>query len=350
MRPDVSVIVPNYNHARYLPRRVGSVLGQTAGDLEVILLDDASTDGSLDVLRRYAAADSRVRLVPNAANSGSTFRQWNKGFGLATGEFVWLAESDDYADPRLLERLLGLMRVSPGCALAYCQSYSVDADDRVVGDALGYTADLDPDLWRADFVLPGADARRRFFVVKNVIPNASAVLIRRSVIDRVGGADSSLRLTGDWKFWADALAHGDLAYAAERLNYFRRHDRTVRAASGRSGSELVESHRVIRSIASSCGPDPSRVEAGLDAAAGNWMSALSAAGWPAAAVWRTFWHGVRTDPRLPVRVARRMAGYPARVTGRALRRGGPPTAAAATTTTSLLPAPRTVPPATEPTQ
>jgi glycosyltransferase involved in cell wall biosynthesis len=88
----VSVVVPNYNHARFLRKRVDSILGQTFQDFELILLDDCSTDDSRSVLSKYAD-DPRVRIEFNEVNSGSTFKQWNKGVWLAHGEYVWIAES-----------------------------------------------------------------------------------------------------------------------------------------------------------------------------------------------------------------------------------------------------------------
>src|SRR5271155_4024439 len=104
--PTVSIIVPNYNHARFLRQRIDSILTQTFQDFELILLDDCSTDQSRSILREYTT-DPRVRLEFNDANSGSTFKQWNKGVSLTRGKYIWIAESDDYADPRLLERLVG---------------------------------------------------------------------------------------------------------------------------------------------------------------------------------------------------------------------------------------------------
>src|ERR1022692_1882228 len=104
----VSVVIPNYNHSRFLPRRIDSVLEQTFQDFELILLDDCSTDDSRSILSQYAD-ESRVRIEFNEVNSGTPFRQWNKGVGLARGEYVWIAESDDYADKRLLERLVAVL-------------------------------------------------------------------------------------------------------------------------------------------------------------------------------------------------------------------------------------------------
>src|ERR1700722_3014578 len=102
--PRVSVIVPNYNHARFLRQRLDSVVAQTFQDFELILLDDCSTDESRKILEEYAR-DPRARLELNEANSGSPFKQWNKGVRLARGKYVWIAESDDYANERFLERL-----------------------------------------------------------------------------------------------------------------------------------------------------------------------------------------------------------------------------------------------------
>src|SRR3984957_7238976 len=101
--PKVSVVIPSYNHARFLRRRVDSVLQQTYQDFELILLDDCSCDNSREILSAYTG-DPRARMEFNAVNSGSTFKQWNKGVRLARGEYVWIAESDDYSDTRFLER------------------------------------------------------------------------------------------------------------------------------------------------------------------------------------------------------------------------------------------------------
>jgi glycosyltransferase involved in cell wall biosynthesis len=110
--PTVSVIVPNYNHARYLRQRIDSVLGQTYRDFEVILLDDCSTDESRSIISEYEN-HPKVRIELNDKNSGSPFKQWNKGVRLAHGKYVWIAESDDYADERLLERLVSMLEEGP---------------------------------------------------------------------------------------------------------------------------------------------------------------------------------------------------------------------------------------------
>src|SRR5579863_19047 len=142
--PRLSVIVPNYNHATFLRRRIETILAQTYRDFELILLDDGSTDGSRAILFEYASAPSagakspgqiNVRLDFNETNSGSPFKQWNKGVRLTQGKHIWMAESDDYADPRFLERVVGALDASPEAAFAYCRSWRTTADDRVDGFA-----------------------------------------------------------------------------------------------------------------------------------------------------------------------------------------------------------------------
>src|SRR5262249_35072754 len=125
--PKVSIVVPNYNHARFLPQRLDSILGQTFQDFELILLDDCSTDDSRTILSQYAR-DPRVRIEFNEVNSSNPFKQWNKGVGLARGEYVWIAESDDYADARLLENLAPRLDDEPRAGFAYCRSWRVVLD------------------------------------------------------------------------------------------------------------------------------------------------------------------------------------------------------------------------------
>lgn len=228
--PAVSVIVPNYNHAAYLRHRLDSILGQTFTDFELIILDDASTDNSRGVITEYLSK-SRVRFVGNDRNSGSPFVQWNRGVALARGEFVWLAESDDFAEPRFLDRLLPLLQSHPHVGLAYCQSWRVDANGNKHGTLAEEVGDLDSSRWESEFVSRGSDECRRFLLWKNTIPNASAVVFRRDIYLRAGGAPETMRLAGDWLTWVRMLAISDVAFAPERLNYFRRHEATARAAA-----------------------------------------------------------------------------------------------------------------------
>ena len=98
----VSVIIPNYNHASFLKQRIDSVLNQTYPDFEVVILDDCSTDNSKSIIEQYRGHHKVNNIVYNNINSGSSFQQWKKGIDFAKGEWIWVAESDDYAHENLL--------------------------------------------------------------------------------------------------------------------------------------------------------------------------------------------------------------------------------------------------------
>lgn len=128
----VSVIGPNYNHARFLRQRLDSILAQTFQDFELILLDDCSTDESRSIISEYAK-NPQVRTEFNDANSGSPFKQWNKGVRLAQGDYVWIAESDDYAENLFLERLVGILDGDKEVTFAYCRSREVSDQGQLLG-------------------------------------------------------------------------------------------------------------------------------------------------------------------------------------------------------------------------
>jgi glycosyltransferase involved in cell wall biosynthesis len=95
-KPLISVIVPNYNHEKYLKQRLESVFNQTYVNFEVILLDDFSTDSSTNILSEYAKNPKVSHCVFNETNSGNTFVQWNKGIALAKGDYIVKKDSRQY--------------------------------------------------------------------------------------------------------------------------------------------------------------------------------------------------------------------------------------------------------------
>jgi glycosyltransferase involved in cell wall biosynthesis len=230
--PVVSVIVPNYRHASFLRQRIDSILAQTYQDFELILLDDCSPDHSREVLETYRYHPRVTHLVFNETNSGSAFKQWNKGLALAQGRYVWIAESDDWCEPTLLAALVAKMLQSGDMALAFCQSYLADHQGTVTGTyEHTHSADNYANLaiWASDFTMSGDQFIAQWLRMFNFIPNASAVLFRRDLYLRVGGAVDGLKLTGDWLLWL-ALAHqGQVGFVATSLNYHRSHGQTVRA-------------------------------------------------------------------------------------------------------------------------
>jgi glycosyltransferase involved in cell wall biosynthesis len=286
-QPVVSVIIPNYNHARYLPQRIESVLNQTYQDIEVILMDDCSSDASRAIIERYAAQDARIRLVYNEQNSGSTFKQWNKGIALAAGSYVWLAESDDYAAPELLATLVACLDRDPLIGLAYCNSFSVDEEGKPHALNLPsneplapeptwepFLAQMDADLWKQNFTASGLELVRRFMSYRNIIPNASAVLLRRTTLLLAGPADERFKILGDWLFWAKILSISNLSYVAQPLNYFRSHSNNVRNKTRENGTALVEITQMLAIMREYGTPDPNFYKKSVEELFTFWFKSL----------------------------------------------------------------------------
>jgi glycosyltransferase involved in cell wall biosynthesis len=275
--PKVSVIVPNYNHARFLRKRIDSILAQTYQDFQLILLDDCSTDESRSILREYAG-DPRVSLEFNEVNSGSTFKQWNKGVRMARGKYVWIAESDDYADPRLLERLVARLDEEPSAVFAQCRSWRVLADGELKGFQDTYLQDLGTQKWAADFRADGIEECCKYLVRCCSVQSASSVVFRRDVYWRVGGADERLRQCGDWKMWAAmALTGGTISYVGEPLNYYRYHEASVSEKNLRnlgSGVWAAETLHVIAWIRKRVTPDVAVLAKVRDDVAYLWIPAV----------------------------------------------------------------------------
>jgi hypothetical protein len=249
--PKVSVIVPNYNHAPYLRQRLDSILNQTFRDFEMIVLDDASSDNSREIIHTYADHPA-VRCLFNETRNGSAFSQWKKGLENACGEYVWFAESDDCASPHFLSKLLPILEADGSLGLVYCQSYLVDPSSRVLGDAIQWTDDLDPSRWKSNFVNNGRAEINNYLSKKNTIPNASAVLIRASVLRSIDELDAGYTLCGDWLLWVKILLRANVGYVAEKLNYWRQHSSNARTHLP-GVLELSEGSQVICYLAKELG-------------------------------------------------------------------------------------------------
>lgn len=229
--PRVSVIIPNYNHAPFLERRIDSILRQTFQDFEVIILDDASEDQSKDIISQYASLP-RIRVHYNTVNTGIPGKQWNKGVKEARGEYVWIAESDDYAEEHFLETLVAQLDNHPTAGIVYCQSYEVNEVGDIIGTYHHQTIDLDRTRWQKDYFNNGKQECSNYLFYKNTIPNASAVLFRKTIYEEAGYADEWIRYCGDWLMWVKMLMISDLVFVSQPLNSHRRHGKALSRAPG----------------------------------------------------------------------------------------------------------------------
>ena len=233
----VSVIVPNYNHAQFLHQRIDSILAQSFQDFELILLDDCSTDNSREVMESYRD-NPRVSLeVFNEVNGGSPFKQWDKGMALANGEWIWIAESDDWAEPTFLERMMEEVKKVPDCSLAYANTWWVDEK----GNKLWETPNSDKVT-----VFTGNDFIKQKLSVCNSIANVSECIFRR---DKYRPAENEryewMRLCGDWFFYVLLAEQGSVVEVEQPLSYYRQHGSNVSEASEHKGLTFLEGVNVL---------------------------------------------------------------------------------------------------------
>jgi glycosyltransferase involved in cell wall biosynthesis len=241
--PEVSIIVPNYNHAAYLDKRIESILLQTFQDFELILLDDRSTDNSAAVLDKYKSHPKVSHLVYNETNSGSTFAQWEKGIGLAKGAYIWIAESDDFCEPSFLQEMVSRFRENSEIVVGFCQSLFVNTEGRVIFHT-------DNSNMLLSEVIDGKKFVTAEMLGNNSIVNSSMAVFRKSVFHSMTKEYATMTYCGDWLFWVNACLKGKVFRSGKYLNYYLRHDRNVANKATKKGLDFIEGNKVYHHIKS----------------------------------------------------------------------------------------------------
>jgi glycosyltransferase involved in cell wall biosynthesis len=225
----ISAILPCYNHARFLKERIQSVLAQTYPVSEIIFLDDASTDDSLSLAKSILSDTTiDVRYYVNQSNSGTPYRQWNYGVLKARHELVWIAETDDSCDPKLLQNLLYYhLKNNSTITFSHSKVFSENGED--LGSISAYTNKYWPNLFCKNLCIAGDEFSSIIMSVNCAIPNASSVIFQRAAYLGAGMADDSMFFAGDWDVWTRIARLGNVSFVSRELNYFRSHQLTTRA-------------------------------------------------------------------------------------------------------------------------
>jgi glycosyltransferase involved in cell wall biosynthesis len=220
----VSAIVPNYNHAGFLKERLHSIRRQTSPVAEIIILDDASTDDSRDVIEGFVReTDIPVVTLFNEENSGSVFNQWAKGLARATGDLVWICESDDSCDRNFLKALAPYFD-DPCVMLAFGMIDLIDEEGHPQPGLKDYMDSAAAGFWEEPHVLSARSWFHGPLGIRNVIPNVGGCVFRRqqlseSLVDEL----RSYRICGDWHLYSVIARGGAIAYEPKARSYFRRH-------------------------------------------------------------------------------------------------------------------------------
>lgn len=220
--PSVSAIIPFYNHEKFLNERIDSILDQSIKDIEVLCLDDCSTDNSVKVAKQYLR-DPRVKLQLNKQNSGSPFKQWKKGIKLAKSEVVWIAEGDDACSRNFLEELLPAFD-DPFVNISYARFEMIDENSQLKKDAFKpYFEMISPTKFTQPYVNTGLKEIQEHFAAYQTLINASGLLIRKASFSSTLDQAKSYKMCGDWLIYLECLKNGKISYNPNAINLFRRH-------------------------------------------------------------------------------------------------------------------------------
>ena len=211
----ISVIIPNYNYARFLDQAIQSVLGQSYDNLELIVVNNGSTDNSLEVLDKYR---HKIKLInqPNLGQSGAR----NSGLSLSSGDFIAFLDADDFWEPTKLEKQSMLM--NEVTQLVYC----------------GITPFKDPENERLSRVLPKYRGNcAKYFIdcvgASIVLSGESTALFSKELLTRVGSFDSELNSTAGWDFFRRCSLFTNFDFVNEPLVNYRLHSSNMSNSNNR---------------------------------------------------------------------------------------------------------------------
>jgi hypothetical protein len=250
MAPRVSVVIPSYNHAQYLPAAIESVLAQTVEDLELVVADDGSTDGSLDIARSYSEADKRVRVLTHPGHAhrgiGST---GNLGRPAAQGAYVFGLASDDMLLADTLEQGIACLEECPEVGWVYGRADLIDSR----GCLIEQQTRRGPKAISVGTDLTGGGRIVERLVQRNSIP-AMTVMWRRACLEQAGEEHPSL-VYSDWELHTRAAAHWEVAFIPRTLALYRVHGKNTSLGVARQArlARQLEVTKVLRERAPSVG-------------------------------------------------------------------------------------------------
>lgn len=232
----VSAIIPNYNYAHYINERIDSILNQKYPIYELIILDDKSSDNSVDIINEKIQKiktdypDLKVKFIVNKTNSGNVFKQWAKAFETATGDYIWIAEADDLSSKYFLSTVMQGFNKS-SVIMSYAESNAIDENGKMFKENLRDWIDIyGTNRWSEDYISSGKDELKNVLCINNTIANVSSVVFKNNKkIDFKKYLKESQKyiLAGDWYFYSMVLLQGDIAYYSRSLNYHRIHSNSV---------------------------------------------------------------------------------------------------------------------------
>ena len=254
----ISVVVPNYNYSNYLYQRVYSILNQNYKIHELIILDDASKDNSLFYIKQIEQKISEfvnVKVVVNDINSGNAFSQWQKGINLATGDYVWVAEADDYAKKNFLNEVVSPLKKNNNIVIGYADTGFIDSNGYITKNSLVDQIDiLKTNHWNASYVNKGIAEINCYSYLNCTIPNVSGTIIKKGNYDEIFESAKKFHQSGDWFTYLNILNLGDISFINKTLNYYRVHGNNISQTFDKK-AHILEIQRIYKFVKEKYGID-----------------------------------------------------------------------------------------------
>jgi glycosyltransferase involved in cell wall biosynthesis len=222
LAPRVSVIMPCFNHARFLRGSVNGILQQTYTNLELIIVEDCSSDNSWQLIQSLVDSDPRIRVLRHERNQGAS-RTRNDALRIARGAFIGFCDADDIWERDKIGIQLNLLNKHPEYDGAYCDAIIVDENGLPTGKRY------------SDWFPPPKIASGRLFgelVLRNFI-NMQSVLLRKECVQRVGEFDEGIKWVEDWWYWVRISRDHRLLYSQEPLARYRVHGKSTNVVQKR---------------------------------------------------------------------------------------------------------------------
>ena len=226
----VSVIIPSYNHSVFLDRRMESLLTQTYSNLEIIIIDDCSTENNLEILKKYLS-DPRVKLI-SRVNNGGVSAVNNQGIELSSGEYIIFAQCDDACESQMIEQLVNSLDLNPSVGISFTRNLMIDESDKVLGNDFTIRQKAFRNRCISDTIISGSEMSR-FLFHSCVIPNMSSVMFKRDCLNKIGLFSLEYKACLDWDMFFRIARNYDFYYISKPLNHFRQHSKTIRSKISR---------------------------------------------------------------------------------------------------------------------
>ena len=230
-KPLVSICIPAYNSAAYIVRTIESVLKQTYDNIEVVVVDDKSTDDTVNVVK--AINDDRVRLICNDVNLGMT-GNWNKCINDAKGEYIKLIPADDVVYETCVEKSVSILEEHKEVSLVVVGTDLINNEDKIIGSYAH---------WPKAGIFDGRKVAKKSVMLNNFFGNPVCALFRKEDFVKTGGFDDDIPYILDFDLWIGLSALGKVAVIKEKLSGFRvRKDSNTGKLTGKGSKSYTAEH------------------------------------------------------------------------------------------------------------